>query len=580
MAEITQTFTLASQPGIQRDGTEFDREFYTDGQWCRFQRGRPKKMGGYQMITNQLSGPIRDTRVWSRSSLNALYSFSPYGVEQVLIDDNGLGAAISDVSPSGWTVNDNVVWSTDTQYDDAVGSKGTVVLAHASSSLQNIDDETASKPYLALASSGAAFSSISDAPSVSGGIFSVAPYTFVHGSDGFIAWSDANLPQTWYTSGSNFGDSGADRVTGTKIVKGLPIRSGSGPAALLWSLDSVLRLDYTGGGAIFRFTHLSTQSSILSQKSVIEYDGAFFWMGVDRFLAADGGQVRELPNQMNINWVYDNLNYAQRQKVQAMKVPRYGEIWWLFPYGDATECTHAVIYNVREQTWYDTRVTRSCGFYSQVFKFPVMAASEPTTTEQAFSVSSVVGTFSVGDNLLGANGALGTLTYIDGTDYRVHVLNNIPFENGSVLDQTSSATATMSGMRGLYSAYVHEKGRDAIEGDGVSPVPSHFTTADIGVLTSGPQAAQPQGMNRWTRITRVEPDFLQEGGMSLEILGREFANSPETVGTSYNFTNQTERIDIRDQRREMRLKFSSNDVGGHYELGRVIMLMEPGDVRS
>ena len=33
--------------GIQRDGTQFAAPAYVDGQWCRFQYGRPKKMGGY-----------------------------------------------------------------------------------------------------------------------------------------------------------------------------------------------------------------------------------------------------------------------------------------------------------------------------------------------------------------------------------------------------------------------------------------------------------------------------------------------------------------------------------------------------
>ena len=37
---------IRSLPGIKRDGTRFDGEFYPDGQWVRFQRGLPRKMGG------------------------------------------------------------------------------------------------------------------------------------------------------------------------------------------------------------------------------------------------------------------------------------------------------------------------------------------------------------------------------------------------------------------------------------------------------------------------------------------------------------------------------------------------------
>lgn len=581
MAEIKQTFTILSQPGIQRDGTELDRDFYTDGQWVRFQRGRPKKIGGYQAITNQLSGPIRNMRIWSREDLNALYSFSPYGVEQVLIDANGLGASLGTLSPIGWVVNQDVVWSVDTQYDDAVGSQGTVVLAHASSSMKNIDSTEASKPYLALASSGALFTQIADAPAVSGGIFAVAPYTFVHGSDGFFAWSDVNLPQTWDTSAAPIGDAGSDRITGSKIVKGLPLRSGSGPAALLWSLDSVIRMDYTGGQAVFRFTHLTTQSSVLAQNSIIEYDGAYFWMGIDRFLAGDGGQIRELPNQMNINWVYDNLNYAQRQKIFAMKVPRYGEIWWLFPFGEATECTHAVIYNVREQTWYDTELTRGAGFYSQVFHYPVFGSSVPCGTAQLLELSAVVGVFSAGDTIRGvSSGARGIIQNVNGTILRIAPFAGPAFVTEAILDETSGATASIFALRDLYCAYTHEKGRDRVEQDSVTPILSRYTTSDFGLPTGGTQPNQASGLNRWTRFVRMEPDFIQSGEMSVVVTGREFANSPPVVSSAYNFTNETVKVDAREQCRQINLTFTSNALGGHYEMGRVLLHTEPGDIRS
>ena len=38
------TQVLKSQPGIKRDGTKFEGDFYVDGQWVRFQRGRPRKI--------------------------------------------------------------------------------------------------------------------------------------------------------------------------------------------------------------------------------------------------------------------------------------------------------------------------------------------------------------------------------------------------------------------------------------------------------------------------------------------------------------------------------------------------------
>ena len=575
-----QVILINSVPGIKRDGTTLDGDNYSDGQWVRFQRGRPKKMKGYRRSTDQLTGPVREMIVWSRGDLNSVHCFSSSKVEALLVDSAGIGNGIVDCTPAGFTPNANINWTVDTQYDDAVSSQGTVILAHASQSLSNIDDQTASKPYLAIASSLDVFTQIADAPAVSGGVFAVPPYTFVHGSDGFLAWSDQNQPQVWYTSAGNIGDAGADRVTGAKIVKGLPMRSGSGAAALLWSLDSVLRMDYVGGQAIFRFSHLSTQTSILSSNAIIEYDGAFFWIGIDRFLVCDGSKVDELPNDMNQNWFFDNLNYAQRQKVWATKVPRYGEIWWFYPRGDATECTHAIVFNVREKTWYDTELSRAAGWYSQILSFPMWAGVDPTTQLRLSSVTN----FNVGDVVTGNSSyAKGYVARVDPVSNDVILERYVgAFLQSETVVSTSggSADTTFVESPGSSSLYAHEQGWDAVVGDNQDAIQSYFTTADFGMPSGGPQPSQAQGINRWTRLTRVEPDFIMEGEMSVTVIGNEFAQAPSDVQTGYNFDSSTGKIDMREQHRQIQLKFESNTAGGHYEMGRVILHTEPGDVRS
>ncbi len=45
---------IRSQPGIKRDGTKFEGDNYVDGQWVRFQRGLPRKIGGYRAISKYL----------------------------------------------------------------------------------------------------------------------------------------------------------------------------------------------------------------------------------------------------------------------------------------------------------------------------------------------------------------------------------------------------------------------------------------------------------------------------------------------------------------------------------------------
>jgi len=503
-------YTLVPQPGIKRDGTLLEGENCADGQWVRFQRGKAKKMGGYRRITDGLTGPVRKFLVWSRKDLNACVSFSASKIETLLVDNKLVGNAINDRTPAGFVASDENVWSADTQYDDAVGSKGTIIVAHCNQSMTNIDDDTESKPYWALANSATSqFVPITDAPAVSGGVFTIAPYTVIYGSDGLVSWSDANQPQVWSTSAVP-GDAGSDRVTGAKIVAGLPLRAGK-VAAILWSLDSVIRMDYIGGNGIFSFATLSSQSSILAQNSVIEYDGAYFWVGVDRFMYFDSS-VKELPNDLNQNWFFDNLNYAAAQKIWATKIPRFGEIIWFYPRGDSVECNAAVVFNVRLKTWYDFSLSRSAGYYSQVRHFPLWIGSE-----------------------------------VEGS--------------------------------GKYGLYQHEYGQNAVVGDNEEAICSFFTTQNFGYPTGGTGDA-PNGISRWTRLTRVEPDFIQRGDMTCVVIGYEFAQAPPDQETAYNYTETQGKIDMREQRRHVMLRFESNILNGFYEAGKVIIHTEAGDNRS
>jgi hypothetical protein len=582
-------FTLLTQPGIKRDGTTLEGEQCSDGQWVRFQRGKAKKMGGYRRITDALTGPVRKFLLWSRKDLNSCISFSSSEVETLLVDNNLVGNAVNNRTPtSGFTSNANNMWTADTQYDDAVGTTGTIILAHCNQSLANIDDDTATKPFWALASSATSlFATITDAPAVSGGIFSLAPYTVVYGSDGFVGWSDVNQPQVW--SGSTTpGDAGSDRVTGAKVVAGLPFRSGA-LSAILWSLDSVLRMDYVGGSSIFKFSTLSAQSSILAQNSVIEYDGMYFWIGVDRFMAFDTA-VRELPNDMNQNYFFDNLNYTHRQKIWATKIPRFGEIWWFYPRGDATECSHAIIFNVRLKTWYDVELARSAGFYSQIRQYPTMVGSaveEGTPIDYAgqnwtrvtvvATVTTIGHGFTSGDTI-NVSVSSDTSAIVVGTK-TVTVLTADTFTFPCLNAGGASGTLTYDKINQTYGLYQHEFGKNATVGDVEAAIPSYYVTQNFGYLTGGVQDSQ-QGPNRWTRLTRVEPDFVQEGDMTCSVLGYEFAQAPAEPETSYNFTASTGKIDMRVQRRHILLKFESNTLNGSYEAGKVIIHTELGDNRS
>lgn len=570
-------YPLNCQPGIQRDGTLLASRRYTNGQWVRFYRGLPKKMGGYRQINGNVNGPARALHVWSRQGFTQVTICSPWGVESILIDANGVGQALYDRTPSAYAVDADVVWQMDTMYDAAALSTKTLLFAFPGSNLTNIDSTVVRDVYYGDANDPTALlQAIGGSAQVSGGIVCASPYLVMYGSDGRVSWSNENEPRNLTT-----GSAGTARVTGSKIVKGLPIRgAGTSPSVLLWALDAVIRMTFVGGTSIFRFDPITNASSILSSNSVVEFDGVYYWIGLNRFMMYDG-RVHELPNDQNSNWFFDGLNFAHRQKVHAVKVPRYGEIWWYFPKDGATECSHAVIYNVREGYWYDVQLSRTAGATSNVFRYPLATDAVQNSFARRVPVPNITG-FIIGDTLTGGtSGATGKLVKANGGF--LYIVANKAFISGETVAGALSGSQTSSAASldvSMYSLWMHEFGHNMVTGDNEVGISSFFDTCNVGFPIGGPTGQSPLGSNNWTRFTRVEPDFKMHGQMTMQILSNETAASIAEMDREYTFDNVTQLIDLRNQSRELRLRFRSTEADSDYELGRLLLHMEEGDGRS
>jgi hypothetical protein len=605
MAETT--IILKSDPGIKRDGTKFEGNAYVDGQWVRWQRGLPRKMGGYRssqkylteisrgfsnftqmnyvychsggqnlverftidatfnssIVTNRTpvaaaatgsvtltggaAGSVNDITVDDVSIMSAPVSFTTnLSTTATAVAANitaaGLGytaAAVGAVinitaAVNGSQFNGNVVvtattitttktnmsggtsavisnpgnlWMFDYQFDSSTNEN--YLIAHVSPNMGCTCNDLGGQIYYGDVRGTGSLESIKlpVGANATGGIVSLHPYLFYYGTDGIVGWSKPGEP----TNMTDFDNgSGVARVWGQKIIKGLPLRAGSGsaPAGIFWAYDAVIRATFVGGATLFQFDVIATDTSIISENCVVDFDGVYFWAGTDRFMMFNG-VVREVPNQMNLNYFFDGINKSQSGKVFAFKVTRYGEVWWCYPRGDAEECTHAVVYNVRENTWYDTELPnngRSAGSFNNSFAAPILTGVEGT-----------------------------------GGDYRI---------------------------------WIHEQGVDEINGPVINPILSFFEMGDLS------NAAQ--GNNQYVRISRIEPDFVQSGDMTVQIVGRANARSQEVYGTIFTFPDQATQpyeqiVMLKEQRRELRVRFESNAVYGDYQMGQVIGHISNGD---
>lgn len=517
MAE--ELIRVASKPGITRDGTRFDTQTYVDGQWCRFQRGLPKKIGGYQSVTDTVPEIARGIHSYSQDDIQYLHIGHPNSLGQYQVS-NGTLSIFNDRTPVGFAANLNNLWQFDV-FPDTLGNGNHALVAHAAPNAANIDNSIGGNIWIGTIDAAAVLdvTGLSIDPTTgwntgtfgppTGGVVVSGNYLFAYGSDGRITYSQPN----------DLSGVPVEFNAGTqKFVKGMPLRgSGQGPAALFWALDSLYRATFISDPTLpdFAFDVIARGITILSSQSVIEFDGIYYWPGVDRWYMFNG-VVREIPNFMNDNWFFDNVNFRARQKVFGMKIPRYDELWWCYPRGNATECTHAVVYNVEGQFWYDTPLPdndpntqgRTAGIYADVYQRPFMVDNFVTT-------------------------------------------------NGRTLWQ-------------------HETAFDKIQKTNVSAIRSFFETHEFNLLDQKSSRSMRTARVECDLVQAGDMTLTLRGRANAKDTATDI--STETIFATPSSPDQ-ETVKFKDVQRLTTFKFESNVRGGNYELGKTYAHMEPADGR-
>jgi len=706
--QYNQIYTLSVQPGIKRDGTVFEAREFSDGVWCRFQRGVPKKMGGYSQIAASFSGISRGMIMNSYNGLNYIFSgtnnnLDIFTTDQNIAVGNGPYSAIFNVgyapiaitanttgsftvtggstttgrtgmypagtkvvftksaNPTVYTVTSStfatpnttvnftpalsgtvttayladvkfnpdprLLWQFDYQYEPLGGALN--LIAHPGLNLNNVDNGVESPVFFGSTTSNVSnswtFNVLADsdgtAPTykpiqVDGGVCVLPPFIFVYGSNGFIANNHVSsiYPEQSFTNWNGPTANQTNVATG-KIVKGMTVRGGTNsPSGLFWATDSLVRVSFVNNPPQYwQYDVVSSQISIMSSSAVVEMDGVYYWMGVDRFYAYNG-VVQVLANDKNVNWLFNNLNYFQRQKVWATKVPRYNEIWFFYPRGTSLECTDAIVYNVKDKLWYDAGqaegAQRSSGFTTEVFPTPIWSdwnykstysvpytvlATPPgqsaATIYQVYIKGDVTTVFSPGQYISKSLTSTEVFQIVDSQYITTTAIGNPGVTKITTLTSMANpvvfpatpvplpAGTLIYNVKGGYALWQHEIGVNKVSANYETAVYSAFKTCDISWVGGTPSEDTSVGINRRMHLRRIEPDFVQSGPMDLTVSGRKFARGNEENSGPYTFTPDTEKIDLRVEHREVSLLFESNTIDGDYEMGRILITAELGDER-
>lgn len=518
------TRPLISKPGIQRDGTPYASQSYIGGQWCRFYMGRPRKIGGYKLIDIGNDEIIRSLfAVPLPNRINAYL-----GRESTLtyntFDFNGNSIGEIDRTPIDYIPNNNNIWDMDlfsTVNDAFVDEITSFIVASAIPNVNDVSNITNGNIYYGNISDNIPliqiFDTANNAVQVSGGIVFSSPIMIAYGNNGFLQWSNFGDITTWDPKNNTI-------IDNTKIIQMYRTRGGTSPQLLAWTLGSLLNLTYVPTGTIgetgtFSSSTIQDNITVMSPRSIIQYNQQFFWIGIDQFYFFNG-IVQKLDNSMSSDWFFQNINLQQRSKVWGMAIPRYKELWWFYPRGEnQKECNACIIYNTDLNVWYDSFITRASGLSTSIFPLPIMADS---VKEPVPSGRGIVNNYGLWMHEFGIDQEISNIRYAIDSFYETHI--HTLFESQPELNRL------------------------------------------IRTRRIEPDFAQRENMTV-TINNRMFPSDTLENGQIIQ-------SGP------YTFTPDTQKIDVdSNQGRLVSYVFDSNVMGGNYQAGQTLLDYEIGDIQ-
>jgi hypothetical protein len=158
--------------------------------------------------------------------------------------------------------------------------------------------------------------------------------------------------------------------SGSEIVTAVETRQ----QILVFTDNSLYAMQYLGPPFTFGIQLISENITTGGPLTAIAVDDQVFWMGLSEFYVYNGA-VQRLPCTVR-DYVFDDMNLSQMEKVTAGLNSENGEIWWFYPSAASSENDRYVIYNYTEQAWYYGTLPRTCWVDRGIEDFPIAAAPD------------------------------------------------------------------------------------------------------------------------------------------------------------------------------------------------------------
>ena len=184
-----------------------------------------------------------------------------------------------------------------------------------------------------------------------------------------IRFSDQENITQWAATVEN--TAGDLRIgSGSQIITAIETRQ----QILVFTDVSLHAMQYLGPPFTFGINEISTNITIAGPLAAIAVEDNVFWMGAEEFYVY-GGAVQRLPCSVR-DYVFNNINNDQLEKVTASTNTAFSEVTWFYPSASSSENDSYVTYNYQQKIWYYGTLSRTCWLDRGVNSEPIAAGTD------------------------------------------------------------------------------------------------------------------------------------------------------------------------------------------------------------
>ena len=155
--------------------------------------------------------------------------------------------------------------------------------------------------------------------------------------------------------------------SGSEIITAVETRQ----QILVYTDESLYAMQFLGPPFTFGVNLISEHVTTMGPLAAVAIEDNVFWMGLNEFYVY-GGTVQRLPCTVR-DFVFDDFNLLQREKVVAATNTAFSEVWWFYPSANSETNDRYVVYNYQQQVWYYGTLARTFWMDRGIFDNPIAA---------------------------------------------------------------------------------------------------------------------------------------------------------------------------------------------------------------